>query len=233
MCRSSWSRVIGVALMFTMLPFVATAQSSLDNRLFLSLSGAYAIPSDSRSTSRSGGETYINDLELGRGATLLVAAGYGASVGLRGELEIGRRSFSADRVKAVSRSTGEAIGESSFAAQGDWTALSAMVNGIYAFEAGGLRPYFGAGIGMARHELAVAPRGARETDSDTDTTFAYQAMVGVAYPVSESAEVRLGYRYFQTADFELSDPAVGINPASNTSLTFNNHNIEVGIRFQF
>ena len=46
------------------------------------------------------------------------------------------------------------------------------------------------------------------------TEIAYQALAGVAYPMSEAAEIRLGYRYAKASDY-------------------GSHNIEAGILFRF
>ena len=38
--------------------------------------------------------------------------------------------------------------------------------------------------------------------------FAYQAMVGASIPVSETAELRIGYRYFASADTHFDDAEI-------------------------
>ena len=102
-----------------------------------------------------------------------------------------------------------------------------MANGYYSFEAGVLRPYIGGGIGLVRHdgtlrELSASGVQTAEYDED-DTVLAYQAMIGIAYPMSEASEVRLGYRYFGTADADFD----------GTEVSYGTHNIEAGFLFRF
>ncbi len=74
-----------------------------------------------------------------------------------------------------------------------------MANGIYSFDLGGFRPYAGLGLGLAKHtaeiDTAIDVGGTGEA-----SVFAYQVLAGVGYPLSDRAEVLLGYRYFGTAE---------------------------------
>ena len=106
-----------------------------------------------------------------------------------------------------------------------------MVNGIFSFGAGALQPYIGAGVGVARHDgtfdeqtLEAGGYAVRlAKTSDEDTVLAYQGMVGISYPLSETTEARLGYRYFATADADFD----GLKASYGT------HNFEAGITFRF
>ena len=160
------------------------------------------------------GETYPfkGDIELESGMGLLIAVGAGDDVGLRGELELGYRKLDWGKFKL------DDGGE--FDANGDYTTLSFMANGVYAFafEASDwMRPYVGVGLGLARHSATDDT-----TDTD-DTVFAYQGMAGVGFPLSEKMEARVGYRYFATADADFD----------GTEASYGSHSIEAGIRFHF
>ena len=108
---------------------------------------------------------------------------------------------------------------------------SLMVNGFYTFDSLKAKPYFGAGIGLARHEAAIEdqftggyfdeiPIVMTITEaSGRDTVFAYQLMTGLAFPMGERNELRLGYRYFATGDTEYR---------GNTG-TSSMHGLEAGI----
>ena len=56
------------------------------------------------------------------------------------------------------------------------------------------------------------------------SVFAYQVLAGVGYPLSDRAEVLLGYRYFGTAE---GDFGAGV------SISSANHNFEVGVLYSF
>ena len=114
-----------------------------------------------------------------------------------------------------------------------------MANGILAIDSGWkIRPYFGAGIGLARHKATigggyvVSPQGEATPyeggASGNDTVVAYQAMLGIAYPLSEKFEARLGYRYFATGDAEMGNPEV-----IGSKWGYDSHNFEAGILFRF
>ncbi len=82
--------------------------------------------------------------------------------------------------------------------------LSLMVNGIYEFlPQETWHPFIGAGIGFASvHTKANLSGLANTYASRTETLFAYQAMLGVAYDLNTSVAMRMQYRYFGTTDAE-------------------------------
>ena len=219
----------------------AQAQDAVSGA-YASISGLYLVPTDSDWSSTGEGATYATEIEWGAGFGLLLAYGFGADSGLRGEVEVGYRKSDADKLKGFSEeSDGVAISfdDIEFGVDGDMTTLSLMGNGIYAFEAGSLRPYVGAGIGLARHDatikLETVSVGGEVVDSrefgledapeasDDDVVLAYQVMAGVGFAMSEGTEVRLGYRYFATADADFEGDEV----------SFASHNFEAGILIRF
>ena len=219
-------------------PAVALAQSAPGlNSTYISLSGLYVSPTDSDvSKDLGGGVSLRGDLKMDAGFGILVALGQGPEVGLRGEVEFGFR-----KTDIAEKHQGVDIFDLSVG--GDVSTLSLMLNGIYAFEISRLRPYLGVGIGLARHDATLEARieydvtdidvtdidGIRDSgkmslrDSDDDIVLAYQAMAGIAYPVSETMEARIGYRYFATADADFD----GVEASYGT------HNLEAGILVRF
>jgi opacity protein-like surface antigen len=82
-----------------------------------------------------------------------------------------------------------------------------------------LRPYIGAGLGVANVAL-----DARDLDiDDDDWVFAYQGMVGLAIDLGRSATLFGGYRYFATDDAKLDGARV----------EYRAHNLEVGFRLNY
>ena len=233
-------------------PAVALAQSAPGlNSTYISLSGLYVKPTDSDvSVDPGGGDSLRGDLKMDAGFGILVALGYGPEVGLRGEVEFGFRKTDIDKLdgasvefEGISISLDDAekrqgVDILDLSVGGDVSTLSLMLNGIYAFEASRLRPYFGVGIGLARHDATLRNANfeyvgtvpdlpneisASSRDSDDDIVLAYQAMAGIAYPVSETMEARIGYRYFATADADFD----------GTEASYGTHNLEAGILVRF
>ena len=228
-----WALVVLLAAAIA--PVAATAQSTgtSANSFYASVSGLYVVPTDSDLTTKSGGSTFSTDLEMDAGFGLLLAVGYGADVGLRGEVELGYRQADFDKFDGLTiQGNGVNVSvERELSVEGDVNTLSLMVNGFYTFETGKFRPYLGVGLGLARHDVTLVgwfSESDRFTDdsekvSEDDVVFAYQGMAGVSYPMSENTEVRLGYRYFGTGDADFD----GLEASYGT------HNIEAGILFRF
>ena len=179
--------------------------------IYVALTGMYVILRDSEITAAS-------DLTFEDGMGILGALGYSFGSRLRAEVEIGYRRTDIDELEP-------------FDIDGRVDTLSFMLNGFFDFEAGKVRPYVGGGLGIARQEMnfggEIVINGLRfklrGPDFRSDTVFAYQAMIGVGYPLSDRADVHAGYRYFGTSkgDFD------GIKA------TYGEHNFEVGVRFRF
>ena len=227
-----WAAPLVVIAAFA--PIAASAQTETSlNGSYISLSGLYVSPVDSDLSTTGGGYTLSTDLEMDGGFGMLIAFGYGADVGLRGEVELGYRKNDFDKLNGGTlRGPNTNISVSGkFPYKGDVATLSLMANGIYAFEAGRLRPYFGVGLGLARHDATEDAQtvtiGGETVEypksSDEDTVFAYQAMAGIAFPMSDTMEARIGYRYFATADADFD----------GTEASYGTHNIEAGILIRF
>ncbi len=220
------TRTILAALMAVL---VFSAQASADDmkkwewdKLYISLAGLYMMPEDSELTFGDLGRTAKSDLSYDTGVGFLAALGYGDDVGLRGEIELGRRSANFDKLTFN-------VGSASLRYDGSISMWTVMANRIWATEVSQLRPYVGAGAGFAfatgeeetQSWLVGDAEYSSEGDDASDTMVAYQLMLGVAYPVFDAAEIRLGYRYFGTnkGDF------------NGVKISLSSHNVEVGFRF--
>lgn len=224
------------ALAATVLALSGGTAAANDRSFYSSLGGMYVVTSDSalsvKLTNADGSYLgrSIRDLEMDPSFGLLAAFGYGADVGPRGEIEIGYRRADFDKVsKGKLRRPGRddaPLEEGKY--KGELRTWSLMANGVYAFEAGKLRPYFGFGFGLARHESRVPAQTFRgspvQRSSSSDRVLAYQGMAGIGYAISETIEVRGGYRYFWTQDGFFND---------RTHATYGSHNFEAGVRFRF
>ena len=73
---------------------------------------------------------------MGSGFGVLAAVGYGAPTGLRAEVELGWRSIPFDKVDIRSGDTTL----KNVSVDGNVSILTVMANGIFAFDAGQVRP---------------------------------------------------------------------------------------------
>ena len=200
---------------------------------YASLRGAYAIPIDSKVTEKAAGLTVSSTLEAKSGFAFMAALGYSVSENLGVELELGYRNFSFDKFNGFTFSAGgtSVSIDVKLPVKGSISTLSLMANGVFSAEVWEVKPYVGAGVGVARHSgkydrQNFTVNGDNYTytgASDTAFSFAYQAMAGVGYPLSDAAEIQAGYRYFATSKAKLD----------NTQVTFGTHNFEMGVLFRF
>ena len=98
-----------------------------------------------------------------------------------------------------------------------------MVNGFYHFQDVGysLRPYIGAGAGFAQVKFSDESLSV----SDTDTVFAYQAMLGILHKVEENVDLIVEYRYQGANDANLD---IGFGPFDQE---YESHSLSAGFRF--
>jgi outer membrane protein OmpA-like peptidoglycan-associated protein len=102
-------------------------------------------------------------------------------VGPRVELE-GRYDYNSATVSGASQAFGAAKDN-----------ITAMANLLYDFNAGGtIVPYIGAGAGVAFVKTSAF------NQSDNNTTFAYQGIIGVGYNIDSQFRVNLDGRYYGT-----------------------------------
>ena len=105
----------------------------------------------------------------------------------------------------------------------DIDSWSTMVNGIYEFQTGAIRPFIGAGIGWAwldADNSVASPR--------SDDAFAYQGIAGVAFDVTNNLALKAQYRYFATLETD-----IGKNGGVGQDADYQNHSILVGLTFKF
>ena len=123
------------------------AQNS-NNGFYASMSGAYAIPTDSTVSEKFLGHSLSSKLEAKSGFALMAAFGYVVSENLSVEAELGYRNFRFSKFKGLDIS-GPIDGK--FPVKGSISTLSLMGNGVFSARIWEVKPYFGAGLGMARH----------------------------------------------------------------------------------
>ncbi len=113
--------------------------------------------------------------------------------------------------------------------QGDVSNLGIFANVFYDIQTGsGFKPYVGAGVGYQSTDVEYSPSGVLVGD-DSDGSFAYQAMAGASFELSEKAEIFGQYTYrsnFSDADIELDLLPATLGVESSQSI------ISAGVRFK-
>ena len=133
------------------------------------------------------------------------AFGWAYGNGLRAEGEINYRNNSVDLYKFTGAATTKG--------KGTVDALSFMVNGYYdaPVSMGSIHPYIGGGLGTALIEASGLKNanGNLGTESQ-DAYFAFQAMTGLEYSVSDRLKMDLEYRYFNAPNASFNDTATSV-----------------------
>ncbi|MFA9200663.1 MAG: OmpA family protein [Cypionkella sp.] len=171
-----------------------------------------------------GGPMIVEDIEFDVGTTtngvqadLHTGYDFGGIVGydfgmLRLEAEASYRSAdlsSLTQGTALIPSTATGTARAgTYGAGGDVNALSFMLNGLVDFGPDdGLQGFVGGGVGVARTKVDGATlrfSGPGFLD-DSDTGFAWQLLAGVRAPLTETIDVGLKYRYFNSSDLDMVD----------------------------
>lgn len=160
------------------------------------------------------------DVEFDNGWAAMIAGGYAWGNGLRTELEFSYRDTGVDGITTPGATNGD----------GSANALATMANVLYDFDFGiGLKPYLGAGIGLARVEAENWRNSAGAITDDGDISWAWQGIAGAAYGISDNVDLTLDYRYFSAPDLELSGAAAG----TSYDTEYQNHTVMLGVRYTF
>jgi opacity protein-like surface antigen len=133
--------------------------------------------------------------------------------------------FDQDFIDAYEDATGVDLSGVDFDLEGNVKVTSAMVNGLVDFDIGGVDLYAGGGFGRAWVKLL----------GDRDSAWAYQLIAGARFPVSNSIDVGLKYRYFRTGSLNFSDNALFTDAdilLSNDS-KFSSHSLLASLIFNF
>ncbi len=211
--------IIGIlsALAVSLGGTAALAQSDIQ---YIVLSAMYSKPLDSDFT---GLDNTTGEFGMKGGPGFVLAYGFGISGSLALETEL---SFRNTKTKEF---TGDGLGTNAINFPAKLSTLAFMVNGVFRTSdiAAGIRPYFGAGIGISQakadgFDLTVgdvidAIEGTR------DGALAYQFLGGVEVPLSAATGARVGYRYFATGTQRLGT----INAKTRS------HNLDLGFVLAF
>lgn len=151
-----------------------------------------------------------------------------SNVGTRIELELSYRNNDVDRLNFTGNGPGSEINTS-----GDISSTSLFANVLFDFkQQGRFTPYAGLGFGVQRtnFDLVYGP-GVRISDSDN--SFALQAIAGVSYDLNDSTALTFDARYGRA--FNASSPRLAPNGISTGTVEddIDNLSLNVGVRFSF
>ncbi|WP_395650491.1 outer membrane beta-barrel protein [Brevundimonas sp.] len=171
--------------------------------------------------------------------------GYRFNPNWRVELEGGYRSGDVGRVRASTGPNGvcnldPAIGPC-YSPEGDITSTTLMANVIYDFgwEYWGIRPFvgLGAGVNHVNTDLIGRHRNNRTVGfaaDDSSTKFAAQAIAGLAWAVSDRANIDLTYRYLTgDAEFFTNSSVAAFSQGTMEGDYDSSHTVTLGLRYAF
>ena len=174
--------------------------------------------------------------EFNYGYVGVVSLGYGFGNGVRAEIEGSFRQNDVDSVSGVT-----AVGTPR-RVDGTVQSYGVMVNALYDFDLGPgafLTPYVGVGAGYQFHNYdGVRVRNQAGTASVTvdgeDGQFAYQAIVGAAFPIGAVPGLALTaeYRFMGTLTQDL-DARSNTGTRGTAEVENMNHSLLLGLRYAF
>jgi OOP family OmpA-OmpF porin len=193
----------------TLYPAAASAQYTTGPYVSL---GAGANFTQEADTSGAGIDT---EYEFNSGPAVVGALGYGFGNGFRVEGEINYRNNDIDKA-----STG--------AASGKFSSWGFLANGLYDIMLGWpVTPFVGGGIGVADVSWRASVPGSALSVGQAEPRFAYQAIGGLSYAITDQLKADASYRYFAT-----TDPVENIS-AGKVSTQYRNHTILLALRWEF
>jgi outer membrane protein OmpA-like peptidoglycan-associated protein len=176
-------------------------------------------------------------VEFNYGWVGVVSLGYGFGNGVRAEIEASYRQNDVDTISGATRiATPRSAG-------GTATSYGVMANAFYDFDMGPgsfFTPYVGVGAGYQWHSydnvrLRNNATGASVTIDGDDGQFAYQAIVGAAFPIAAAPglAVTAEYRFMGTLQPSIDVRASGTTARGNTDVDNYNHSLLIGLRYAF
>lgn len=181
-------------------PHVMQTASMMLSPWYASLRGEYVMMNDWDHSFSSGGSTFSGQTEFDGGYGVGIAVGYQFTPNFRAEAEATYRNSDVDSTTLTQRTGGAVVGTTTSNTNGSFESTTVMANGyidlpLPSYPA--FAPYIGGGIGwLFQHD------GAEEN------AFAYQAMAGARYFVTDQTALNIEYRYFDTDDL-FDDPTLG------------------------
>ena len=192
---------------------------------YMSLTGFHVMPRDSDTSRPSEFGRVTGDAQYGGSPAFAAAVGTHVMENVRVELEVGYSPVDIEGMTNL-RVDGRVI-DLPYGLTGESDVWTVTLGASYDFPtAGPVRPYVGAGIGIAHHDTnttftfaGVEPT----TQSGDDTVVSYHLRAGIGYELSDTVVLYGGYRYIGAQDVEIA----GTRSTSATDA------LEAGLRIRF
>lgn len=216
MVRSSdsvWKKSVVLAGAMALMAGTAMAQSAERTGYYVDGKLGLNIPSDADLD--TGGAS--NSVQIDEDAAGFLSLGYDYEGLWRGELELGHRLGGVDEVNDVN-------------ASGDVDATSLMANLIADFDIGEplVKPFLGAGIGLAYVDVdGVNPVNGVTVDDD-DISVAGQLLAGASFQLSDQLDLVAQYTYIYVPSLEFNVGAAGDSDTDYAAQT-----VSLGLRYRF
>jgi outer membrane autotransporter protein len=230
--------ITGIGALGAIIAWAPVARAADNNDWYVSAFGGGMLLEDSQNSGNNNPLSFDSSYKSGLARTGLA---YRAAVGayrapqVRTELEFSYRTIGFDKISfANDGGLAAAAGQSSLngvsaAANGRFTAMSAMLNAYYDYDTGTpWKPYIDAGIGTSRLAARGVTANAVAVVDAFDVVFAYQFGIGIGFDVTQAFTIAADYRYFTTLDPTFKD-AVGASFNSE----FTSHAVSLGVRYRF
>lgn len=207
----------GIAATAAIIAFTSSAHAGQSGDYVGISSGALLSPS-STFTDQEGSNAKMKYDTLGFPVNFSIGRQFGNGWRIEGELfykTASTREFKYSDITAKSNG-------------GAWS-VGSMTNVYYDwFHDAGILPegpsYIGAGVGFANINMSGGNiDGHTLWNRDSDTVFAYQAIIGSAIPINKILSLDISYRYFGTTDITIDQ----------IKTSYSNHNIVLGVRYYF
>lgn len=213
-CDSVWKKSVALAGAFAFVAGTAMAQSTERTGYYVEGKLGLNIPSDTDIE----GTGFDNSVEFDNDAAGFLSLGYDYEGLWRGELELGHRLNDVDE---VSNFGGNATGDA------DVTTL--MANIIADFDIGEplVKPFLGAGLGLAYVDASGVNPINGNTVNDDDVSIAAQALAGVSFQMTDQLDLVAQYSYVYVPDLEFS---VG---GADADADYAAQTVSLGLRYRF
>ena len=192
---------------------------------YMSLSGFHVVPRDSDTSRSTEFGRLTGDAEYDDSPAFAAAVGTHVMENLRIELEVGYSPVDIDGMTNL-RVDGRLV-DAVYGLTGDSDVWIVTVGAVYDVPIQSpVRPYLGAGIGIAHHDTNTTFTFAgvdQPPESGDDTVVSYHFRAGLGYEVSDTVVFYGGYRYIGAQDVEIA----------GTRSTSDSVALEAGVRIRF
>lgn len=188
------------------------------------LTTALALPASAADTglyfNADAGVNWAQDADIkggGTSETLKTDIGFRFSAGVGYNLD---KNWGVEFDTGYVWNTIDKIGSSSFSGDSSFSHIPFIVNVVYRYQFGPqFETYIGGGAGGAYSVLSIDDTVGvvRVNDDDGDVVFAWQAIAGVRYLLSETMSVGVGYKYLGTTEgkYDIQGASVKVDSVHN------------------